>query len=86
MGMTILTDIFFVTRGHQITIVKGQCRFDIRKYSLSHRTINDWNTLSADYVNVNSVNMLKSKIDLIQISEQLLDIQKANGFLVHLPV
>ena len=63
MGMTILIEKCFITRGHQVTIVKGQCRFDIRKYSLSHRTINEWNTLSADCVNVSSVNMLKSKID-----------------------
>ena len=28
------------TRGHEIKLVKDQCRLDIRKYSFSQRTIN----------------------------------------------
>ena len=28
------------TRGHEITLLKDQCRLDIRKYSFSQRTIN----------------------------------------------
>ena len=27
-------------RGHEVTLVKDQCRLDIRKYSFSQRTIN----------------------------------------------
>ena len=34
------------TREHQATLVKDQCRLDIRKYSFSQRTINEWNKLS----------------------------------------
>ena len=49
------------TRGHEVTLVKDQCRLDIRKYLFSHRTINEWNKLSTDCVNVNNVNMLKNK-------------------------
>ena len=29
------------TRGHDVTILKDQCRLDIRKYSFSQRTINE---------------------------------------------
>ena len=29
------------TRGHEVTLVKDQCRLDIRKYSFSKRTINE---------------------------------------------
>ena len=29
------------TRGHEVTLVKDQCRLDIRKYSFSQRTINE---------------------------------------------
>ena len=45
MGMKILIEMFFSlkkdsrTRGHEVNLVKGQCRLDIRKYSLSQRTI-----------------------------------------------
>ena len=28
------------TRGHEVKLVKGQCRLDIRKYSFSQRTVN----------------------------------------------
>ena len=38
------------TRGHEVKLVKDQCRLDIRKYSFSQRTINEWNKLSTDCV------------------------------------
>ena len=38
------------TRGHEVTLVKDQCRLDVRKYSFSQRTINEWNRLPADCV------------------------------------
>ena len=77
MGMKILIEIFFFslkknnqTRGHEVTIVKEQCRLDIRKHSFSQTTFNEWNQLSTDCVTASSVNMLDSR--------------SANGFLVHL--
>ena len=51
------------TRGHDITLVKDQCRLDIRKYSFSQRTISEWNKLSTDCVTANSVNVFKNKVD-----------------------
>ena len=65
MGMKILTEIFFSvkeerrTRGHGITLAKKQCRLDIRKFSFSQRTVNEWNKLSADCVGANNVNIKK---------------------------
>ena len=50
------------TRGHEVTLVKDQCRLDIRKYSLSQRTINEWNNLSTNCKTVSSVNMLKNMV------------------------
>ena len=47
-----LRKIVLRTRGHEVTLVKDQCRLDIRKYSLSQKTINEWNKLSTDRVNV----------------------------------
>ena len=35
-------------RGHEITLAKKQCRLDIRKFSFSQRTVNEWNRISAD--------------------------------------
>ena len=51
------------TRGHWVTLVKEHCRLDIRKYSFSQVTINEWNKLSTNCVNASSVNMLKNKVD-----------------------
>ena len=45
------------TRVHGVTLVKDQCRLDIRKYLFSQRTINEWNKLSTDCVTASSVNM-----------------------------
>ena len=38
------------TRGHEVKLVKNQCRLDIRKHSFSQRTINEWNKLSTDCI------------------------------------
>ena len=35
----------------------------MRKYSFSHRVINEWNKLPNDCVNASSVNMFKHRID-----------------------
>ncbi len=44
--------------------MKKQSRLDVRKFSLSQRTINVWNKLSTECVHANSVlNMFKNKID-----------------------
>ena len=45
------------TRGHGDTLAKKQCRLDIRKFSFSQRTVNEWNRLSADCVGASSVNI-----------------------------
>ena len=51
------------TRGHKVTLVKYQCRLDIRKYLFSQRTIDEWNKLSTDCVTASSMNMFKNKVD-----------------------
>ena len=67
MGIKIFIEIVFSlkkdsrTGGHEVTLVKDQCRLDIKKYSFSQRTINEWNTLSTDCVNASCMNMLKTK-------------------------
>ena len=50
-------------RGHQVKLVKDQCRLDIRKYSFSQRIINEWNKLSTDCVTASSINMFTNKVD-----------------------
>ena len=52
------------TRRHGVTLAKKQRRLDIRKFSFSQRTVNEWNRLSADCVGASSVNIFKNKIDI----------------------
>ena len=54
------------TRGHEVKLVKDQCRLDVRKYLFSQRTINEWNKLSTDCITGSSVNMFKNKVDTSQ--------------------
>ena len=52
------------TIGYGVTLAKEQCRLDIRKFSFSQRTVNEWNRLSANCVGASSVNIFKNKIDI----------------------
>ena len=45
------------TRGHSWALAKERCKLDIRKYAFFQRTINEWNRLPGE-----GVNMLKNKI------------------------
>ena len=54
------------TRGHEVTMVKDQSRLDIRKYSFSQRTTNEWNKLSTDCVTASSLTMFENKVDTSQ--------------------
>ena len=51
------------TRGYEVKLVKDQLRLDIRKYSFSQRTVNEWNNLSTDCITASSVDMFKNKLD-----------------------
>ena len=62
MGMKILIEMFFSlkkdrTRGHEVKLVKDQCRLHIRKYSFSQTTVNEWNKLSTDCITASSINI-----------------------------
>ena len=50
------------TRGHEVKLVKDQCRLEIRKYSFVQRTINEWNKLSTDCITASSMNMSENNV------------------------
>ena len=67
--MKILTEIFFSQSRKRegledMELAKKQCRIDIRTFSFSQRTVNEWNRLSADCVGASSVNIFKNKNDI----------------------
>ena len=63
---SVITPVYLsnACRGHGVVLAKKQCRLDIRQFSFSQRTVNDWNRLSADCVGDSSVNVFKNKIDI----------------------
>ena len=75
------------TRGHGVTLAKEQCRLDISNFSFSQRTVNEWNSLSADCVRASSVNIFKNKIDIYlrRAGYTWIDRLDSRFFLVHLP-
>ena len=62
-------DIFFeldsasTTRGHNLKLIKPRNNLNIRKFSFSHRVIDDWNKLPGDVVNSLSLNEFKNRLD-----------------------
>ena len=50
------------TRGHNWKIFKPQHTLDVRKHTFSVRIINDWNSLSAEVVNAESLKYIQKQI------------------------
>jgi len=46
-------------RGHDQKLFKRRFRLDIRKYAFCNRVIDNWNSLSAGYINCNTINTFK---------------------------
>ena len=51
------------TRGHRLKPKKQFCKTNCRKFSLSQRVINDWNSLPQTLVQTRNLNSFKSGID-----------------------
>ena len=49
------------TRGHEVTLVKEQCRLHIRKYSFSQRAINESYYLQIVYIPLNKLDCVPSE-------------------------
>lgn len=50
-------------RGHNKKIKKQQCNLNLRKNFFSHRVVNFWNSLPADVVNSDNLNIFKARLD-----------------------
>ena len=49
-------------RGHSRNLFKRRSRLDARKYVLSNRIVDKWNSLGDHCINTNTVNSFKSRI------------------------
>ena len=51
------------TRGHSLKLYKERVNKDVLKFSFGNRVIDQWNSLSEDIINTNSINSFKNRID-----------------------
>ena len=51
------------TRGHSYSIYKRRCSLDLRKYSFSHRIVDQWNNLPMHVVNTDTIISFERAID-----------------------
>ena len=72
------------TRGHGVTLLlaKKQCRLDIKKFSFSQRTLNEWNRLSADCIGASTVVLICLKIKSIYISDDGIHLDREVGLYI----
>jgi len=63
VSMQIPTNVESLTRGNKYKLIKDSFRLDIRKYSFSARIVNIWNSLPNQVVDVNTVNLFKTRLD-----------------------
>ena len=57
------TDRNHKTRGHNLKIIKGRCKYDFRKHFFSQRVVNAWNGLSQFVIDAETVNCFKNRLD-----------------------
>ena len=51
------------TRGNDFRLLKKRSHYDLRKFSFTNRIVNIWNSLPNAVVDVNSVDLFKSRLD-----------------------
>ena len=51
------------TRGHGMKIMKQPSRLNLRKFSFSHRVVDDWNSLPSKVVEARDVEQFKAELD-----------------------
>ena len=52
-----------VSRDHNQKLFKKHSALDVRKFSFSHRVINEWNKLPSYIVSADSINAFKNGLD-----------------------
>jgi len=80
VSIQMLTAEVSFTRGNKYKIFKDSFRLDIRKYSLSSRIVNIWNSLPDYFVDVDSVDLFKTYLILDDVGLEKLPLSNAPLF------
>ena len=60
-----------MTTGNNFGLSKNRSHYDLRKFSFTNRIINIWNSLPNAVVDVDSVDLFKSRLDNFWMSEDV---------------
>ena len=63
VGPELIYNIRKVTRENDFRLLKNRSHYDLRKFSFTSRIVNIWNSLPSAVVDVNSVEVFKSRLD-----------------------
>jgi len=61
-----------LTRGNKYELLNKNFHYDIRKYSFTLRVVNTWNSLPDYVLDVDSVNIIKSRLDKFWIGQPVI--------------
>jgi len=60
----LIYNINRVTRGNDFRLSKNRSHYDFRKFSFTNRIVNIWNSLPIAVVDVDSVDLFKSRLNI----------------------
>ena len=52
-------------RGHKYTLYKRSCKLDLRKYSFTHRVVDQWNCLPDHVVDAKTILAFEKRLDRV---------------------
>ena len=67
----LIYNINKVTRGNDFRLSKNRSHYDLRKFSFSNGIVNIWNSLSNAVVDVDSVDLFKSRLGNFWMSQDV---------------
>jgi len=67
----LIYNINKVTRGNDFRLSKNRSHYGLRKFSFSNRIVNIWNSLSNAVVDVDSVDLSKSRLGNFWMSQDV---------------
>jgi len=71
VALELIYNINKVTRKKDFRLSKNRSHYDLREFSFTNRTVNIWNSLPNAVVDVDSVDLLKSRLDNFCMSQDV---------------
>jgi len=70
---TLVQACTYVTRGNDLRLQKTRFRYDIRKYCLTNRVVNIWNSVPNWVISANMTNTFKNRLDKFWQKQEIIN-------------